>query len=425
MSRAQEKTIPNGHPVSPHTAPSLQSETENKRVDEAPFEEASLPMTDLKRTSSNILNRVASRLSTTSTLEPPPDGGRAWIQCFMAWLVVFNTWGYVNSYGSFQAYYVETLDMSPSTISWIGSAQCWILFFISAFSGRALDAGYFLPTFVAGAVIQVIGIFMTSLSTKYWQLFLAQGVCTGIGGGIFFCPSMALVATYFSTHRGIAVALATTGNSAGGMIYPLIVTHLLPKIGFGWTIRVLGFINLACLAVVLAFMRPRLPPRNTGPLLEWSAFKEPPFVLFVSGLFCFMWALYFSFYYVSIPTVCLNDMTILTPADCHLWPASNGSLIPRFGQSPRHSQRHRHTRSHCIRLHRGPIPRRSQHVCPTRSAQLRTRILLARRLQQGLPLRFRMLLRFGICCTPKPATYHSRQPDERLAQDGHETRDGV
>ncbi|KAJ9619283.1 hypothetical protein H2203_008612 [Taxawa tesnikishii (nom. ined.)] len=124
-------------------------------------------------------------------------------------------WGYVNSYGTFQAYYVSALNESPSTISWIGSVQVWILFFLGAFSGRALDAGYFLPAYVIGIVIQVLGIFMTSLATKYWQLFLTQAVCTGIGSGIFFCPSMALLSTYFSKHRGVAVALATTGNSAG------------------------------------------------------------------------------------------------------------------------------------------------------------------------------------------------------------------
>lgn len=175
----------------------------------------------------------------------------------------------------------------------------WILFFLGAFSGRALDAGLFLPTFVVGVVVQLLGIFLTSLSTKYWQLFLTQGVLTGIGSGIFFCPAMAIVSTYFSTHRGLAVSLATTGNSAGGMLYPIIVTHLLPKLGFAWTVRVLGFINLACLAIVLAFMRPRLRPRTAGPIIEWSAFKEPTYVLFVIGFWFVVWALYFTSYYVS------------------------------------------------------------------------------------------------------------------------------
>lgn len=217
----------------------------------------------------------------------------------MAWLTVFSAWGYANSFGAFQTYYESTMDVSPSTISWIGSVQVWILFFLGAISGRALDAGLFLPTFMVGVVIQLIGIFSMSFSTKYWQIFLTQAVCTGVGGGIFFTPALAIVPTYFSKHRGIAVAIASTGNSAGGMIYPTIVRQLLPQIGFGWTVRVLGFMNLACLVVVLCFMRPRLPPRKAGPIFDISAFKEPPYAYFVAGIFFVTWALYFTVYYLA------------------------------------------------------------------------------------------------------------------------------
>ena len=204
----------------------------------------------------------------------------------MAWLVVFCTWGYVNSFGTFQAYYSTNLGETASTISWIGSIQVWVLFFLGTFAGRAMDAGYFVPTFAVGTVFQLIGIFMTSLSTKYWQLFLAQGVCTGIGSGILFTPAMALLSTYFSSHKGIAVALATTGNSAGGAIFPLIARQLLPQIGFGWTIRVLGLLNLVCLCTAGIAMKPRLPPRKSGPLVDTSAFKEIEYMLFSIGM-CF------------------------------------------------------------------------------------------------------------------------------------------
>lgn len=173
---------------------------------------------ELRRTASNVLERVASRITTRSIRDPPPppDGGlNAWTQVAMGWLIIFVTWGYVNSFGSFQAYYTEVLPQSPSTISWIGSIQVFLTFFIGAFSGRLLDAGLFVPTLFVGGVLQLLGIFMMSLSTKWWQLLLSQGVLTGIGGGIFFCPSMGLIATYFSSHRALAVGIVTTGNSVG------------------------------------------------------------------------------------------------------------------------------------------------------------------------------------------------------------------
>ncbi|KAI4844842.1 MFS transporter, MCP family, solute carrier family 16, member 10 [Aureobasidium sp. EXF-8845] len=257
---------------------------------------------DLERTPTNVLNRIASHITTHSLAEPgpPPDGGtRAWLQCAMAWLVVFASWGYANSFGTFQAYYTESLGETPATISWIGSIQVWVLFFLGTFAGRAMDAGYFRPTFAVGTVFQLVGIFMTSLSTKYWQLFLAQGVCTGIGSGILFTPSMALLSTYFSSHKGIAVAIATTANSAGGALYPLIARQLLAQIGFGWTMRVLGLINMIFLCTAGLVMKPRLPPRKSGPLVDFSAFKEVEYMLLSIGLCFHMSSLYFTNWYIA------------------------------------------------------------------------------------------------------------------------------
>lgn len=81
-------------------------------------------------------------------------------------LVVFNTWGLINSFGVFQTYYITALNRPPSDISWIGSIQIFLLFFVGTFSGRATDYGLFKTTFVLGSILQLVGVFMTSLSTR-------------------------------------------------------------------------------------------------------------------------------------------------------------------------------------------------------------------------------------------------------------------
>lgn len=117
-------------------------------------------------------------------------------------LAIFVTWGYLNSFGSFQTYYEQTMpDTSPSVISWIGSLQIWLTMIMGVFTGRLLDAGFFVPTFFVGAVLQVLGLFLMSICTKYWQLMLTQGFLTGLGGGIFFTPALALVATVSKPPR--------------------------------------------------------------------------------------------------------------------------------------------------------------------------------------------------------------------------------
>lgn len=105
-------------------------------------------------------------------------------------------------------------------------------------------------------------------------------------------------------------------------MYPVLVRELLPKIGFAWTTRVLGFLNLGLLAIAFTFMRPRLPPRSTGPVVDWKAFSEPVFVLFVAGIFFVLWNVYFTFYYVRLSDC--RDLQGTTNADgccldCILW----------------------------------------------------------------------------------------------------------
>ena len=247
---------------------------------------------------SKVLSKTASRISVDPG--PPPDGGlKGWTQALMTHLVIVNTWGYISSFGVFQTYYVEALHHPPSDISWIGSLQIFLLFFIGTFSGRATDYGLFRLTLFLGSLLQLVGVFMTSLGTKYWQILLAQGICTGLGNGLVFCPSLALLSTYFSKKRALAIGIGASGTATGGLVFPVIVQQLLPKIGFAWSVRVIGFVMLAVQTVTLAFHKPRLPPRKTGALVEWKAFTELPYTLFAIGMFLVFWGLYFAFYYIG------------------------------------------------------------------------------------------------------------------------------
>ncbi|KAL9124667.1 MAG: hypothetical protein Q9217_006024 [Psora testacea] len=231
---------------------------------------------------------------------PPPDRGfPAWSQAFLGHLAIFNTWGLINSFGIFQTYYTYALSKPASTISWVGSAQISLLFFIGTFSGRAFDAGFFRAVFILGQLMQVIGIFMTSLATTYWQVFLALGLCTGIGNGLVFCPSFALLSGYFVQNRAVAIGVAASGSATGGIVFPAIAERLLPDIGFQWTVRVFGFVMLGTMSLTVPFFKARTPSRKRGALVEWAAFTEMSYLLFSISMFLSFWGLYFAFYYVG------------------------------------------------------------------------------------------------------------------------------
>ncbi|KAI0263581.1 MFS general substrate transporter [Gloeopeniophorella convolvens] len=233
---------------------------------------------------------------------PPPDGGvLAWVQVAAAFFVLMNTWGLINTFGAFQNFYeVDILSShSPSSISWIGSMQGFLLLFVGALTGPIFDAGYIHALLGVGSVVVVFSIMMTSLAKSYYQAFLAQGVCFGIGAGMLFIPSMAVVTTYFDRHRSLAVGVTASGSSLGGVIYPTIFHVLQPRVGFPWATRIIGFIALVTLAFSNLFMRPRVMPAMRRKLVDFSALREVPFVLFTAGLFFGFMALYIPFDYIT------------------------------------------------------------------------------------------------------------------------------
>jgi MFS family permease len=218
---------------------------------------------------------------------------------FCVHLTIFNTFGFFTSFGVYQTYYENTLGIQPSVISWIGSIQVFLLFCMGTWTGRATDAGLFHYVYIAGAFFQLLGIFTMAQSTKVWQLFLSQAVCLGIANGLQFCPSMALVSTYFAKKRAFALGITALGSCTGGVIFPVIVQQCLPRFGFPWTIRIVGFIMLVLNIITMALYRTRLPPRKSGPIVDWASFKDTSYSIYCIAMFFSFWGLYFSFFYIG------------------------------------------------------------------------------------------------------------------------------
>ena len=168
-------------------------------------------------------------------------------------------------------------------------------------AGPIFDQGYFRALIITGTFLVVFGMMMTSLATEYWQLFLTQGVVTGLGAGCLFLPSIAIVATYFTTKRALATGVTAAGGSIGSVIYPVVFHKLQPQIGFAWATRIIGFIALGTLLVSILIMKTRLPPpEKSRRLIDPAALRSLPYMVFNVGLFFAFVGLYISFFYIII-----------------------------------------------------------------------------------------------------------------------------
>jgi hypothetical protein len=91
-----------------------------------------------RKTSADIAAATnTSPSGTSATLQPEaharlsPDGFQAKITVLGAFIALFCTFGQMNAFGTFQAWYAahQLRELHPSTIAWIGSIQLWTFFF--------------------------------------------------------------------------------------------------------------------------------------------------------------------------------------------------------------------------------------------------------------------------------------------------------
>jgi predicted MFS family arabinose efflux permease len=84
-----------------------------------------------------------------------------------------------------------------------------------------------------------------------------------------------------------------------GIIYPIVFYRLLPRLGFGWSVRVLGFMAFATLLIPLSVMKMRAQPPRVRSLLDKTAFTDLPFLTFVAGATIGFIGLYVELFYIS------------------------------------------------------------------------------------------------------------------------------
>lgn len=220
-----------------------------------------------------------------------PDGGaRAWMVAAGTACILFCTMGYTNSFGVFEAYYMshQLRNETPDRIAWIGSLQNFLIFASGAIGGPLFDR-YGAKVIYPASVLYVLAVMLTSLCTVYWQFVLAQGIMTGVADGLLMFTAMSAMTHYFSKKRGAAMGLAIAGSSLGGVIFPIALGKMLTEsdIGFGWTIRICGFIMIPILIFSCLTVKARLPPRKTNFFLP-SAFKNILYDILLASIFCLL-----------------------------------------------------------------------------------------------------------------------------------------
>ena len=170
-------------------------------------------------------------------------------------------WSFMVTLPAVQAdFAVMRADASlPFTLTMTGFALGGVLM------GRLADRfGVMIPA-VCGALGLGTGYVAAGHAANLWQLAAAYGLI-GIASSATFGPLMTDVSLWFTRRRGIAVALAASGNYLAGAVWPPLVQHFIATAGWRPTHIGIGLICVVTmLPLALVALRRKPPMRDDAP----------------------------------------------------------------------------------------------------------------------------------------------------------------
>lgn len=94
--------------------------------------------------------------------------------------------------------------------------------------------------------------------------------------------------------------MAATAGGIGGIIFPLMLTDLFERVGYGWATRVLALLCLVSSVAGVSLVKSRLPPmENATAHPDVRIFKQVPFLLTTIGIFLLEFSLFIPLGYIS------------------------------------------------------------------------------------------------------------------------------
>jgi MFS family permease len=154
----------------------------------------------------------------------------------------------------------------PYTLTMIGFALGGIVM------GRLADRiGIVVPTLI-GAVALSLGYIAAAYAATLWQFALVQGLLIALfGGAASFGPIVTDISHWFTRRRGIAVAIAASGNYLAGTIWPPVIQHFVQTIGWRQVHFGIGVTCAVTMIPLALALRRKAPAQTAGAMYQHAS----------------------------------------------------------------------------------------------------------------------------------------------------------
>ena len=179
---------------------------------------------------------------------------RLGLTLFVATVINAGMWVIIVIMPAIEAEYGGTRAMAslPYTVTMVGFALGNYVI------GRAVDHFGITASLIVAATMTAIGFGLATLSSSLLVLSFTQFL-VGFASAVGFGPLIADISHWFVRRRGIAVAIAASGNYLSGAIWPILLAEVLAESGWRAVYIVMAAVTLVTVIPLAFALRRRLP----------------------------------------------------------------------------------------------------------------------------------------------------------------------
>jgi MFS family permease len=189
------------------------------------------------------------------------ESRKAWVMVWATFVCLAVIFGVSYSFAAFFESFAKEFDAKRADVSWIFGICGLVYFVLGALGGLLADRWGPRLVCMAGMGLIALGLYVTSLAQSLDLIYVSYGLLVGLGIAFVYTPSIASVQPWFTTRRGLASGIASSGVGAGTLLLPVLVSLLLTNMPWREALQILS-VGVLVVGLSAAFLLERVPTQG-------------------------------------------------------------------------------------------------------------------------------------------------------------------
>jgi MFS family permease len=196
----------------------------------------------------------------------------SWVILIIAFFSILIAGIIRSSSGVFIVPFETEFGWERSTISYAFALGLLLYGISGPFMAALLEVTGIKKMMILAMTTLLVGILLTFIMVKPWQLILIWGVIIGLGSGLFLTVLSPYIAnTWFEKRRGLAVGILTASTATGQLVLLPLLAFIVETYSWKWAMGLILILSVLMLSVIILFMKNS--PKQIG-LLPYGLEEE-------------------------------------------------------------------------------------------------------------------------------------------------------